>query len=581
MVCRVDPVLFKGRRVVVYLRISSDPLGMKRGVKRQRRAAVRAVAAGDGSMVEVIEENDTSAFKKRRIRVSDGEGGFRWAWRVVRPLWEHGLKMVRDGQADCLLVVYMDRMVREPRDLEDAIELVEHYGALVLDLSGALDLRTDHGVMMARLMTAHANQSSRDTSRRLTAAKAADAQKGLPNRGARAFGYKGDGLRVKKGEAAEVVEAYRLLLAGRSAYSIVAAWNARGLRTPKGKRWTPSTLRIVVTNPRNAGLRSTGFVRDRDDRADSDARGSAGQGAQSRGWACAEATGAAEQGARDVARVKTWDVLRAPDGRLVKGAWPAIVPVGVWAAVCKLYADRTESDGGRNTRVHLLSGIARCGECGAVMYGGATQGGHMYRCSVVRGGCGAVSRRGAPVDELVVSVALGKWEAESADRVVTGPVAVAQWPGTADLARTDRLLSEAYGQWKGGGLPGSEYFVIRHDLEAEASRLRRDHAVWSRAHEALAAPVMPLDLRAAWELPVEDGGLTLAEKRDFLSRQLVAVEVHRHPADPVTGTRSRRWDPALIVPRWRTDTPGQPGEDTDHSADQGAGQGEGGAAVAA
>jgi site-specific DNA recombinase len=134
--------------VVVYLRISSDPDDERRGVTRQAEDAVSAVVDGDGVVVWEAVENDTSAFKKRRVRVSDGDGGYRWAWRVIRPKWEKALGMIRGGQADCLLVVDLDRLTRDPRDLEDAIELVEHFGALVADVTGALDLTTDHGVFL-------------------------------------------------------------------------------------------------------------------------------------------------------------------------------------------------------------------------------------------------------------------------------------------------------------------------------------------------------------------------------------------------------------------------------------------------
>ena len=51
-------------------------------------------------------------------------------------MWEQALRLIRSGQADTLLVVDLDRLTREPRDLEDAIELVEHYQALVVDVSG-------------------------------------------------------------------------------------------------------------------------------------------------------------------------------------------------------------------------------------------------------------------------------------------------------------------------------------------------------------------------------------------------------------------------------------------------------------
>ena len=117
---------------------------------------------------------------------------------MIRPKWERALPLSRTGEADTL-VVNLDRLTREPRDLEDAIELVEHYRALVLDISGALDLSTDHGIFLAQMMVAHANLSSRDTSRRIRRAKRADAEAGQPHPGFRAFGYVAGGVTVVGG----------------------------------------------------------------------------------------------------------------------------------------------------------------------------------------------------------------------------------------------------------------------------------------------------------------------------------------------------------------------------------------------
>ncbi len=251
--------LFAGRKVVVYLRISSDPDDARRGVSRQAEDADAAVRAGGGVLVWdalANADNDTSAFSKKRVRVPDGEGGYRWAWRVIRPKWEEALRMVRDGRADTLLVVDLDRLTRDPRDLEDAIELVEHYRALVLDVSGALDLSTDHGIFIARLMVAHANLSSRDTSRRIRRAKQADAEAGRPHTGFRAFGYATDGVTVLEQEAGLIREAYDRLLAGTSGYAVLSDWNRRGLRTPRDRPWKYATFRQVLTNPRLVGLSS-------------------------------------------------------------------------------------------------------------------------------------------------------------------------------------------------------------------------------------------------------------------------------------------------------------------------------------
>src|SRR6266511_4162905 len=116
--------------------------------------------------------------------------------------------MVRDGAADTLLVVDLDRLTRDPRDLEDAIELVEHFGAVGVDVSGALDLSTDHGILLARMMVAHANLSSRDTSRRIRRAIAEYAGAVRPHLGSRAFGSAVDGV-TGAAEAELVAEACR------------------------------------------------------------------------------------------------------------------------------------------------------------------------------------------------------------------------------------------------------------------------------------------------------------------------------------------------------------------------------------
>jgi len=344
---------FKGRRVVIYLRISNDPLGKMKGVQRQRKVARRVVLGDGGVIVELVVENDTSAFRQKHIWLPNGDGSYRHAFRVIRPEWERVLRMIRDGAADTLLVVDLDRMVRDPRDLEDAVELVEHFGAAVLDLSGALDLSSDHGIMHARQMVAHANQSSRDTSRRVRTQKLADAQAGKANIGTRAFGYKKGGKKVKPSEAELVRGAVERLLGGASSYAVVADWNARGLRTVRGNLWTPTTLQIVVTNPRIAGYRSCnsrspGATAGR--KSSKNGKKHAAQPASGTASVHAVDSAVGSVAGRSPRRRGTWAIVLGPDGRKVRGKWPAIVAEGDWLAVCRLYEERKDSVGGRNTR---------------------------------------------------------------------------------------------------------------------------------------------------------------------------------------------------------------------------------------
>jgi site-specific DNA recombinase len=76
------------RRAFVYTRISLDRTSEGLGVERQLKACRAKAAALGWSVVEVFEENDTSASKGRRPmfdemmgRLASGEG--RWAHRMV------------------------------------------------------------------------------------------------------------------------------------------------------------------------------------------------------------------------------------------------------------------------------------------------------------------------------------------------------------------------------------------------------------------------------------------------------------------------------------------------------------------
>jgi site-specific DNA recombinase len=435
--------------------------------------------------------------------------------------------MVRDGRADTLLVVDLDRLARDPRDLEDAIELVEHYRAVVADVSGALDLSTDHGVFLARLMVAHANLSSRDTSRRIRRARLADAEAGRPHRGFRAFGYAADGVSVVEEEAALIREAYDRLLAGASGYAVVTDWNRRGLLTPRGRPWKYATFRQVLTNPRVAGLASR-------QRLPAE-RGVAGAGDE----------------------FGKWMVRCRADGSEVLGCWPAIVERARWEAVCAAFSQTARRAGAgtaRNTRKYLLSGLLRCGLCGGAMYGQTHRTSVLYVChGRTNATCRGVSGRAAPLEEHIAQAALAKYEAEIAGWEQAAGGERSGWPGAAELARVERKLSEAYGQWKSDALDGAAYFTMRADLEAGRSRLAREQAAWARAAaESADSSAGPVDARAAWTAPVEEGGWSLPARREFLFRQLLAVQ-YTHPTDPVTGKRLRRipFDPGGLRLIWR------------------------------
>src|SRR3954468_5778336 len=100
------------QRAGLLVRISEDKAGDAAGIGRQETDA-RAMAKRLGwSVAEVFVENDTSAYKRRKVTLPDGST----AMRVLRPQFRRLLDQVASGQIDGLIAYHLDRVARDPRD---------------------------------------------------------------------------------------------------------------------------------------------------------------------------------------------------------------------------------------------------------------------------------------------------------------------------------------------------------------------------------------------------------------------------------------------------------------------------------
>lgn len=359
--------------VGIYVRISDDRLGDAAGVGRQEKDC-RVIATRHGWDVpkaHVYRENDTSAFKRRVVTLPDGSR----ARRVVRPEYRRMLDDLASGRITGIIAYDLDRIARDPRDLEDLIEVVEERGIgdrVVTATAGKIDLSHSNGISMARIAVTIANQSSRDTARRVRVKLADNAARGRHHGGARPYGWDrviGDdgvtALVVNEDEAAVVRAATDRVIAGDSIKAIVRNLNDAGTVNSMGKEWTHMTARSMILRPMNAGYRVHG------------------------------------------------------DDPLVDGTtWERIVDRGAWDAARVILTDpaRRTSPVQAERRSHLLSGIAVCGVCGGpIRVGkGSTRNGvskSVYRCNG-RTGDGRVSacvvRVQAGVDEYVTDLVVGR-----------------------------------------------------------------------------------------------------------------------------------------------------------------------------
>ncbi len=361
----------------VKLRAEADRLGW---AVRQVIIENDVIANGNGNGTR----RPASAFKRRKMVTPSG----RTELRVDRPGFRQVLDHITSGAADAMLAEDLDRVCRDPRDLEDLIDACANRKASARSLSGSLTLTgggTDSEVTMARMMVTMGNKSSRDTARRVADARQRHAGKSYGG-GKRPFGYRPDPdaeayhrtLIMVDAEAGVIRQAADDVLdKGISLKAITAGLRAAGVPTVMGGAWTPSTLRDVLLKPANAGLTVDPATRE-----------------------------------------------------LIGAPWPAILPRDRWEQLRDHLTDPARTTTPGNEPRWLVSKTARCA-CGAtVRVNGVARGRAAYVCEAG----GHLKRAAARVDELVAGQMIWRLSQPDAAGLLAPPPA----PG----ADADRLRAE-------------------------------------------------------------------------------------------------------------------------------------------
>ncbi|MFI0817447.1 recombinase family protein [Streptomyces sp. NPDC021098] len=161
-------------------------------------------------------------------------------WVVIRPKFRELLADLASGVIDGVIFYDLDRLVRQPRDLEDLIDIVEYVQRPAVGATGGrMNLINDSDRHMARMMCVVALKSSEDTSRRVARLHLACAQAGRVQ-GLIAYGW------VRKGpdkgtlvpdESQVVVDIFDDCLTGETSYSIATKLNQNSVKPPAAKLW--------------------------------------------------------------------------------------------------------------------------------------------------------------------------------------------------------------------------------------------------------------------------------------------------------------------------------------------------------
>lgn len=423
--------------VAVYARISKDDDERALGVGRQTADCMAIAAVRRWGVAEPYVDNDVSAFKSQ----------------VRRPGFERLLYDLQSGALDGVVVYDLDRLARQPADLERLLTIFDSRpGLRFATVQGDLDLMSSDGRTMARVLIAFANKSSMDTSRRTSRKHLELAQTGEPVGGTRPFGWQQDKRTLEPAEAAALQKAAVDVINGTALHTVTAQWNAQGLMTPRGNPWEKSILKRVLLSPRLAG------------------------------W-----------------RVHRGVVAVSPEGAAVRGAWTPILEDGTWEALCGVLRDPKRTGDPRNhvgARRYLLSGVVTCGLCSTPMYGAWAKkyARHNYTCPLPtssRSGCGKVTITGPPVDALISTLVLNRLSQESIERPPR------RWDGGDELDELHRRRAQIMMAFTEGSLRAEAAFPAAHSLSTRIDQLVGERAEHRRAE--FRSTVAPADIATSWQ----------------------------------------------------------------------------------
>jgi DNA invertase Pin-like site-specific DNA recombinase len=397
---------------------------------------------------------------------------------------------LRGGYLDAVVVWHLDRLSRQPRELEEFFDLCDAVGVSRLaSVSGDIDLATHDGQFLARILGAVARKESDDKSRRIRRKHEELAQAGkVAGGGTRPFGYEPDKRTVRESEAVVIRECARRLLAGEALRAICADLTERGVETVTGAEWKTTTLRRMLMSPRISGQR------------------------EHRG----EIVAAAE--------------------------WPAIITPAETTRIRALLSDPSRRTN-KAARRYLLVRLLRCGLCGETLVSRPTATGkRRYVCAKGPNftGCGRVYIAADTLELFVVEAVLHRLDSPELAAVMNGSNADPDAErAQADIEQAQTQLDELAAAYGNQAFGLSEWLAARQPIEHRLSQAKRQLARLSRVSVLEGHVGHAPALRERWpDLP--------------LTRQhaIVAAVLDHVVVGP--GRRGyNRFDPTRLTPVWK------------------------------
>ncbi|MBM7861783.1 DNA invertase Pin-like site-specific DNA recombinase [Lentzea nigeriaca] len=332
----------------------------------------------------------------------------------VRPGYDGLVAGYEAGEFDAIVCWDLDRLTRQPRQLEDWIDAAEDRGLLLVTANGDADLATEGGQLFARMKAAVARSEVKRKGERQRRAAVQRAELGRPPLGVRLTGYTPKGETIEH-EAVIVKQVFERFAAGDSLRSLAAWLTSTGIPTRHGKPWNPSSVRTMLTNPRYAGL-----------------------------------------------------AVYMGKANGCKGIWSAIVDEDTFDDVqTRLNDPRRRTQQGTD-RKHLGSGLFRCGVCSDPV---RAFSGNRYRCPR-----GCLTRAQDGIDQFVLDVVRGRLaRPDLADLLAPEESEEARTVGK-EVKRLRARLRRISDDYDAELIDGHRYKVATSKVEAELAEAQRVQA---------------------------------------------------------------------------------------------------------
>jgi len=465
-------------KTAIYARISQDRNDDHQGVDRQLEDCRRRV---EGQVEEFV-DNGKSAWKKG----------------TKRPEYDRLIEGIRAGTIDRVVCWHIDRLYRQMGELVVLCDLAEK-GKVVIDsvMGGDFDLSTADGAMRAQQMVMYATYESRHKGERVRRKQEENRKQGLPSGGRRAFGWK-DAMTPDPVEAALILEAVDDLFAGASLKDIAYRFNKQGVNRPQntGSPWDANTVRLVVSNPRHAGLLAHDAVKG----------------------------------------------THSYDRTIIGEAkWPAIIDRVRWEQL-QAFLDSRGRSGRVPRRRSMLTGLLICGRCGTKMIRARNGATVMYRCPSRRpellDACGSVSVDSKFLDPLLMDATFIRADSAQLANLLQEKKQEGEDPGVVvqKLAELDRRADAAGEMYGKGKLSARALEAASSTIEREREHLRSQLAVATTSSSVAPYAGRKGALEAAWP------DLTVDQQRGIIEVVLGRVKIM-----PTTMRGRHRFDANRVV----------------------------------